>query len=114
MIVMKKLLLALTIAVTLSGCYTMVNRQNPNANFQYDNAQCANEAMSKVPAVVPAPRTPTYTTNCSKFGNDVTCTTVPTGGGSDDAIAQTVTYNRRAAYTNNCMRMKGWNPESRR
>lgn len=100
--------------VLLNGCgsFRMVNYSNPNANFRVDDAACQNDAATRVPNVAPQPSTaPTmYTTNCSRYGNSMDCTT--TGGdntaGARNALAQMQTNNNRNDYVANCLTMKGW------
>jgi len=109
----KNLFLMLAVAVSLTGCFTMVNRSNPNANWDYDHAQCENESMMRVRPVVPPRKAPSYTTNCSRSGNSVSCSSEPDSDGSAQALADLQTSNLRSDYKNNCLRLKGWVAERR-
>jgi uncharacterized lipoprotein len=108
---MKKLIFAIVV-LALTGCgLQWVNRSNPYANYQQDDYACKTEALRLIPNVRVQQQTPTtYTTDCSRLGSSVSCTSTPQP--NNDSTAQSFqdmnTNNARNNHANSCMRARGW------
>lgn len=100
------------------GCagnsYVWVNPAKNSSQLSQDKSECSVHATRGVPDrnVTPQYAPPTYTTNCSGFGNMASCTTTPSGGGNTNALAQSIadmqTGNQRADVFRYCMEGRGW------
>lgn len=121
---------ALVSTMLLTSCAKnkWVNETDSSANYTRDTALCENEAIRIVPpaptriTVAPAAATApqTYSTNCSKWGDQTNCTTTTRAApqGTSKVAAFMDGYNKGEAnrgnrgdiqkYTNNCMALKGW------
>lgn len=103
---MNKLLLVF-FAVWLSACSTYwTNPNNPNANFQVDDAICTNEARRAMPDQqnnLPS----SSSTNCTGGYGAVNCNTTYNNSGANmgSGIA---TGMQRDSYIENCLNAKGW------
>ena len=101
-------ILFFTLLLTSCG-YTWQNKRNPNANYAYDRQQCENEATIRIAPVIPQRSDPSYTSNCNRNGDNVSCTTTSNSDNRlNETRAQMETSNERRYYANNCMVTKGW------
>ena len=112
----------------LGGCaqYQMVNRYNPNANWNADLYQCNNEAAIRFPpAIVSSSSTQpnpyaallnrqTTQTNCSTYGNQIDCTSTtrpnPYAVPSTTTTTTSTDVNKqnRDIFANQCLSARGW------
>lgn len=107
------------------------NETDSSANYTRDTAVCENEAIRVVPpaptriTVAPAAAATSpqsYSTNCSKWGDETNCTTTARAAprSTNKFAAFMDGYNKGEAnrassnsadiekYTKNCMALKGW------
>lgn len=98
-----KAILTLLLLIDLAGCGMGWTRPNTSeAQFNQDRYQCEKEAVSMYPPVRPKPQS--SQTDCTAYGNQMTCTTSPTYSGTQPDTNQTA----RTHAVSSCLEARGY------
>jgi hypothetical protein len=109
-------LLALALAVGLTGCATRWHHPNGNttqADYQRDHYQCEVQATSMYPAaqVAQGGQTTSFgqaTTTCTGYGNQMTCRTTPPVTNTLPVYYIDANASSRNHAQRNCMAARGY------
>jgi len=109
---MRTLLLTTLIAATLTGCQTSgipsnaqwVNVTDTHADRKHDSDACDREAVQAVPASIKSSGGADMQSSCNGVGYTTSCTS------SGGMVQVDSNSGRRAAFSRQCMRTKGWRP----